>query len=85
MLDYSSKMFRFATAETETEKTFDKMNKEGDVKTLTQEYDIDIISKINKEKGLLLDQAIAKRKQADLILEEIRKEYKNKQLNQSLS
>lgn len=75
LLDYSSKMFRFATTETESEKTFDKMNKEGEVKTLTQELDIDLISKVNKEKGLLLDQAIAKRKQADILLEEIRKEF----------
>lgn len=77
LLDYSSRMSRFASQETELERTFDKMSKEGEVKTLTQEYDLDVISKINKEKGLLLDQSIAKRKQADLILEEIRKEYMN--------
>ncbi len=74
-LEYSSKMSRFATQETELEKTFDKMNKEGEVKTLTQEYDLESISKINKEKGLLLDQSVAKRKQADVLLEEIKKEY----------
>lgn len=75
LLDYSSKMFRFATQETEVERTFDKMNKEGEVKTLTQEYDLDLVSKVNKEKGLLLNQAIDKRKQADILLEEIRKEF----------
>lgn len=77
LLDYSSKMSRFASQQTESEKTFDKMNKDGEVRTLTQEFDIEIISKVNKEKGLLLDQAIAKRKQADSLLEEIRKEYVN--------
>lgn len=75
LLDYSSKMFRFATQDTEEERSFDKMNKEGEVKTLVQSFDIDTISKVNKEKGLLLDQAIAKRKQADILLEEIRKDY----------
>lgn len=75
LLDYSSRMSRFATRETEAEKTFDKMNKEGEVKTLTEELDIDVISKVNKEKGLLLDQSISKRRQADSLLEEIKKEF----------
>ena len=75
LLDYSSKMFRFATAETEEEKTFDKMNKEGIVASMSESYSIDTIAKVNKEKGLLLDQAISKRKQADTLLDEIRKDY----------
>jgi hypothetical protein len=77
LLEYSSKMFRFATQETEEEKTFEKMNKEGEIKSVTQEYNIDVIAKVNKEKGLLLEQAIAKRRQADTLLEEIKKEYVN--------
>ncbi len=75
LLDYSSKMFRFATQETEAEKSYDKMNKDGEVKTLTQDLDIDVISKVNKEKGLLLEQAIAKRRQAETILAEIQKDF----------
>lgn len=75
LLDYSSKMFRFATQDTEQEKTIEKMNKEGEVKRITSDYDIETISKINKEKGILLEQAIEKRKKADLLLEEIRKEF----------
>lgn len=75
LLDYSSKMFRFATQETESEKSYEKMNKEGEVKSISSEYDIDTIAKVNKEKGVLLDYAITKRKQADNLLEEIRKEF----------
>lgn len=75
LLDYSSKMFRFATQETEAERTFEKMNKDGEVKSMTHELEIDVVSKVNKEKGLLLNQAIEKRRQADLLLDEIRKEF----------
>ncbi|HUM53593.1 MAG TPA: hypothetical protein PK431_17365 [Chitinophagales bacterium] len=75
LLDYSSKMFRFATQETEEERTIEKLNKEGEVKRITTEYDIETISKVNKEKGLLLEAAIAKRKNADVLLDEIRKEF----------
>jgi hypothetical protein len=75
LLDYSSKMFRFATQETESGKSSDKMNKAGEKETLVEEFNIDTISKVNKEKGIILDQAIAKRKQADDLFEEIRKDF----------
>lgn len=75
LLDYASKMQRFATEETEAEKSYQKMDKEGAVKTITSEVDIETISKVNKEKGLLLDQSIAKRRQADILLDEIRKKF----------
>jgi len=75
LLDYSSRMSRFATQVTEAERRYQKINKEGEVKDVIEELDIDVISKVNKEKGMLLDQSIAKRKQADILLEEIRKEY----------
>lgn len=75
LLDYSSKMFRFATQETDAEKSFQKVNKEGTVQDIKIDYDIDVIAKVNKEKGLLLEQAIAKRKQADALLEEIKKDF----------
>lgn len=77
LLDYSSKMFRFANQETETERTYEKLNKEGETKSLTQEINIEIISKVNKEKGILLENAISKRKQADELLGEIEKDYVN--------
>jgi len=75
LLDYSSRMSRFATQVTEAERRYQKINKEGEVRDVIEELDIDVISKVNKEKGMLLDQSIAKRKQADVLLEEIRKEY----------
>lgn len=75
LLDYSAKMSRFASQETESEKSFDKLNKAGEVKKITEEIDVDVLVKVNKEKGALLDQSIAKRKQADTLLEEIRKEF----------
>jgi len=75
LLDYSSRMSRFATQVTEAERKYQKINKDGEVKDVKEELDIDVISKVNKEKGMLLDQSIAKRKQADILLEEIRKEY----------
>lgn len=75
LLDYSSKMFRFASQETEAERKYDKMDKEGTIKELKEEMDLEAITKVNKEKGILLEGAIQKRRQADVLLEEIRKEF----------
>lgn len=75
LLEYHSKMIRFANQETESEKQWDKMNKEGEVVTLSKDYDADVISKINKMKGDLLTQAIESREKADKLLEEIKKEF----------
>jgi len=75
LLDYSSKMFRFASQETESDISYQKMNKDGEVKDIKETLDIDTISKVNKEKGLLLNQAIEKRKHSDLLLEEIKKQF----------
>lgn len=75
LLDYSSRMFRFANQETDAEKSFQKVNKEGEIKDIKIDYDIDVIAKVNKEKGLLLEQAIVKRNQAEKLLEEIKKDF----------
>jgi hypothetical protein len=76
LLDFASKMARFSTQETEEEKSFDKTNKKsGEVTTVTQDVPIEVISKVNKEKGILLDQSIAKRIQADNLLKEIKTEF----------
>lgn len=75
LLDYHSNMIRFANQKTEAEKSFDKINKEGEVKTLTTEYDIDVISKVNIQKSEIFKRAIDSRKQADELLEDIRKEF----------
>jgi len=77
LLDYHSNMMRFANQQTEAERSFDKMNKEGEVKTLTVEYELDVIGKINKQKGELLDLAINARKKADDLLAEIKKDFVN--------
>lgn len=75
LLDFATKIQKFSTQETEEEKSVDKMNKEGVVKTLTQDVGIDIISKVNKEKDWLLDRAIDKRIKADNLLKEIKTEF----------
>jgi hypothetical protein len=74
-LDYHSNMIRFVNQKTEEERKYDKINKEGIVKELTEEYDIETIAKINKTKGDLLNQAMNARKQAEELLEQIRKDY----------
>ncbi len=75
LLDYHSNMIRFATQKTDAEKSFDKMNKEGEVKTITQDYDIDTIAKVNIQKSDIFKRAIDARKQADELLDDIRKEF----------
>jgi hypothetical protein len=75
LLDYHSNMLRFANQKTEAEKSIDKMNKEGEVKTLTQDYDIDVLAKVNKSKGELLNQAIEAREKASKLLLEIKKDF----------
>lgn len=75
LLDYHSNMIRFANQKTEAEKSFDKINKEGEIRTLTTEYDIDVISKVNIQKSEIFKRAIAAREDADKLLEDIRKEF----------
>ncbi len=74
-IDFHSNTLRFVSQRTETEKSIDKMGKDGEVKTLTTEFDIDTIAKVNKQKGELLDQALKARKDADSLLSEIKKEF----------
>lgn len=75
LLDYHSSTMRFISKKTETEKTFDKQNKEGGVETLTEDYDIDKITKVQQQKGVLASQALAQRREADQLLLEIKKEF----------
>ncbi len=74
LLDYSSKMQRFSSENTDSEKKWDEI-KDGQKHTLTEEIDMDKVVKINKSKGELLGLAIEKRKQAEALLEEIRKDF----------
>ena len=75
LLDYASKMSRFASKETDEEKKYDVVTKGGDKEKLTEEVDIKTIVSVNKDKGLLLQQAIDKRMQADELMEKLRKSY----------
>lgn len=75
LLDYHSNMLRFANQKTESEKKMDKINKEGEVKELIQEYDIDTVAKVNKQKGELLELAIKSRERAERLLDEIKKDF----------
>jgi uncharacterized protein YlbG (UPF0298 family) len=75
LLEYASRMSRFAAVETEEEKKFQKVNKEGESVEYTKEVDIEVITKVNKEKGNLIQQSIKARENADLLLEQIRKEF----------
>lgn len=75
LLDYSARMIRFANEETPatyvSEETTDK---DGNiVKTFTH-VDVDEIGKGHLRKGDIMDQSIKKRREAETILEEIRKE-----------
>lgn len=74
LLDYSSKMMRFANQHTETEREYQETDKEGKVVKTVEAYNIDTITKVNKEKGQLLTQAIDAREKADKLLMDIRKE-----------
>src|SRR5260221_9758948 len=70
-------MFKYDNQKTNEEKQNDKVNKEGEIKTLTSDYDIDVVAKVNKTKGELLEQGLAAREKADKLILEIKKEYVN--------
>lgn len=74
-LDYSQNMLRFVMKKTDTEKTFDQANKDGQVETMTEEYDITKITKVNKEKDDLLKAAADARARADEFLAKIKAKY----------
>lgn len=75
LLDNAAILQRFASEETEAEKSYQKMNKDGEVKTITSDIDVETLVKAHKGKSDLLDQAISKRRQADALLDELRKEF----------
>lgn len=74
LLDYHSKMIRFVQENVDSEKSTDAFNKDGQKVTLTEDIDLDKLTKVNKQKGELLEQAINARKKADDLLGEIRKD-----------
>lgn len=74
-LEYASRISRFAAMETDDEKQYEKTAKDGQVTKYKEEIDISVISRVNKEKGVLLEQAHEARKKANELIEQIRKEF----------
>jgi len=74
LLDFASKMSRFAATETDEEKSFTKKKGEQE-ETRTVDVGIEIITKVNREKGNLIQQSLEARKTANELIEQIRKEY----------
>lgn len=77
LLDFSAKISKFVSEETEDEIVTDKLNKDGEVKTLKQTVDIEVITKVYKDKSSLQEMSIQKRKQADELIKEIEKDFVN--------
>lgn len=75
LIEYSSKMSRFAAMDTADEKSFKKTTKDGTVEDYSQEVEIETIVKVNKEKGNLISLAFDARKKADELIEQIQKDY----------
>lgn len=75
LLEYSAKMLRYVNQNTEEEKTFDKMNKDGTVKAMTEDYDIGKISKVNIDKYELLKRSISAREDAEKLIAAISKDF----------
>lgn len=75
MLEYHSKTIRFVNKKTESELSTDKLDKEGQLQTLTEELAEDTIAKVTKTKGELLELAMNRRRQADELISEIRKDF----------
>lgn len=74
-LDFHSNTLRFVSQKMDTEKRTDKLNKDEKKVTLVEEYDIELLVKVSRQKGELLEQALKARRDADLLLSEIRKEF----------
>ena len=75
LLEYASKMSRFAAMETEDERRFQKTAKDGQVVDYTEEVDIKTIVSVNINKGTLLQQSIDARVKATSIIEQIQKDF----------
>lgn len=75
-LDFHSSTLRFVGKSMEREKqtSIDK-DSEGAPKLVKEDFDMDVIAKVGKQKGELLKQALEARQDADLLLADIRKEF----------
>lgn len=68
-------LMRFINQPIQTTKSIDKANKDGSIDTLNQDYNIDIITKVNQQKPQLLEDAIQARKTGEKLLEEIKRDF----------
>lgn len=75
LLEYASKMSRFASMETEDERKYQKTTKDGQAVDYTEEVEITTIVSVNKNKGILLQQSIDAREKANNIIEQIAKDF----------
>lgn len=75
LFDYHSNMIRFVNQKTETEKSFEEKDKDGNKVKFTEEYEIDKIAKVHKQKGELLEQAIQSREKGEKLLSDIKKDF----------
>lgn len=75
-LDFHSSTLRFVGKSMDKEKqTAISEDSEGLKKIVKEDFDMDVIAKVGKQKGELLKQALEARKDADELLGEIRKEF----------
>ncbi len=75
LIDQHQTIMRFVSQKTDEQKQVEKLNKEGDIVTLNQQYGDDALAKILKTKNELLTQGVQIRRDADELLSEIRKEF----------
>ena len=76
--DFSARLFRFASEKTEEEKVSEKKikgSKDGEKEIITEGLGIEIVAKIEAQKGLLLGDAVKKRREGDALLAEIEKDF----------
>lgn len=74
-IDFHSTTLRFVQQRIDKGRTTEVEGKDGDKSKVTEEYNIDLIAKVGKQKGDLLKQALEARSSADSLLAEIRKEF----------
>lgn len=75
LLEWASNNQQRASQQTATITTTITEGKDGDKSKSTEEIDIEAILKADKLKGMLLDEAMSKRRKADDLLNEIRKDF----------
>lgn len=75
LLEYASRMSRFASMETEDEKQYDKLNKKGEKETIREDVAIETIVRVNDKKGDLIQKSLTARRDAMKLIEEINKEF----------